>query len=242
VSGPLNFKLAWVFRQAGDLEDAFGEPELAALQRRRATEIGSAAVEGFWDEGRGLFADDLQHQHFSEHAQCLALLGGCVDDQRRPRVIEHLFTEPGLAQTTVYFSHYLFETCALTGRMDKLFDRLKLWFDLKGQGFKTTLESPEPSRSDCHAWGAHPMYHYYASILGIRPTSTGFATVAIRPQLGPLTWAKGTMVHPKGDIQVDVQTTAAGKIRGRVTLPRGVKGVLTANGETHPVEETATFG
>jgi alpha-L-rhamnosidase len=235
VSGPLNFKLAWIFKQAAELEDAFGEPELAALHRRRAQEISTASVKGFWDEGRGLFADDLKRTRFSEHTQCLALLGDVVDAQRRPQVVDHLFTDRRLSRTTVYFSHYLFETCAQTGRIAPLFDRLKLWFDLKGMGFKTTLEMPEPTRSDCHAWGAHPMYHYFATILGIRPTSPGFASVNIRPQLGPLQWAKGTMVHPKGLIEVDVKQ-ANGTITGSVTLPRGLKGLLAVNGKDRPIQ------
>ena len=237
VSGPLNFKLAWVFKQAAELEDAFGEPELAALHRRRSAEIAAAAVHGFWDEGRGLFADDLRHAYFSEHAQCLALLGGLVDAERRPRVVDHLFTDDRLSRTTVYFSHYLFETCALTGRLDRMFDRLKLWFDLKGRGFKTTLEMPEPTRSDCHAWGAHPMFHFLATVLGIRPASPGFSGVHVRPQLGPLRWAKGAMVHPKGLIEVDVKQTNQ-TLSGTVKVPEGVTGTVFANGERYPIRET----
>lgn len=238
VSGPLNFQLAWVYKQAAELEDAFGEPELAALQRRRSKEIAAASIDRFWSEERGLFADDAKRSRFSEHTQCMALLGDVVDAARRPRVIDGLFTDGGLARTTVYFSHYLFETCALTGRLAPMFERLKLWFELKGLGFKTTLEAPEPSRSDCHAWGAHPMFHYHATILGIRPASAGFATVAIRPQLGPLEWAKGTMAHPKGRIEVDVRQSD-GKLTGRVTLPAGVQGTVFANGREHRVVGSA---
>lgn len=236
VSAPLNFQLAWVHAQAAELEDAFGEPELAALHRRRGDKIRAAAVNAFWSPERGLFADDLKHTRFSEHAQCLALLGGAVDAGRRAQVTEHLFTDEQLARATVYFSHYLFETCAATGRIDKMFDRLKLWFDLKANGFKTVLESPEPSRSDCHAWGAHPMYHCYATLLGIRPASAGFKTVTIRPQLGPLSWARGSMVHSKGKIDVDVKQ-ADGKLTGTINLPPGVTGTLLANGEEIPLRD-----
>lgn len=238
VSGPLNFQLAWVCRQAAELEDAFGEPELAALQRRRARQIAAASIEQFWDEGRGIFADDVKRTRFSEHTQCLAVLGEVVSPERLPRVIEGLFADDELARTTIYFSHYLFETCVAVGRLDRMFDRLKLWFELKGLGFKTTLESPEPSRSDCHAWGAHPMFHYYASILGIRPGSAGFATVKIRPQLGPLEWAKGSMFHPLGMIEVNVRQVD-GRLQGSVILPKGVVGTLHVNDEDHSLDVTA---
>ncbi len=236
VSGPINFQLAWVYKQAAELEEIFGEPELAALHRRRSQEIAGAAIAAFWNEDRGLFADNLAHTHYSEHAQCLALLGGVVDASRQPRVVERLFSDEDLARTTIYFSHYLFETCGLTGRMDVLFDRLKLWFGLKQQGFKTTLEMPEPTRSDCHAWGAHPMYHFLATILGIRPAAVGFRRVRIRPQLGPLTWATGTMVHPRGLIKMDLRQEE-GKLRGHIELPPGVEGTVIANGAEHPVQQ-----
>lgn len=230
ISAPLNFKLAWVYQQAAQLEDHLGEPELADLQRRRSSDLVKAAIPAFWDESRGLLADDMKHQHFSEHTQCMALLGNLLDTTKRPRVIEGLFTADDLARTTVYFSHYLFEACRVTGRMDRLFERLQLWFDMKSQGFKTTLETPEPSRSDCHAWGAHPLFHFYATILGVRPATPGFGHVNIRPQLGPLAWAKGTIVHPKGEIEVDVKQSS-GKLSGHVKLPAGVTGSIEVNGQ-----------
>ncbi|MCB0149737.1 MAG: hypothetical protein KDE01_19095, partial [Caldilineaceae bacterium] len=84
-----------------------------------------------------------------------------------------------LTRTTIYFTHYLFETYRLLEQPAALFERLGLWFDLAAQGFKTTPEQPEPSRSDCHGWGAHPLYHFFATLLGIRPSAPGFGQVEI---------------------------------------------------------------
>jgi hypothetical protein len=81
------------------------------------------------------------------------------------------------------------------------------------------------------------MYHYFATILGIRPASLGFTTVRIRPQLGPLEWARGSMVHPKGVITVDVKQ-ANGKLTGNLQLPPGVKGQLHVNGTERPIQES----
>ncbi len=236
LNGSLNFHLAWIFRQAAELEDFAAEPELAARHRRAADRVTEAANAAFWDERRGLYAEDLEHQHFSEHAQCLALLGGSVSKDRQAQVIDHLFRENDLARTTIYFSHYLFETCRLSHRMDPLFARLETWFDLKQQGFKTTFEMPEPSRSDCHAWGAHPVYHYLATLLGIRPAAPGFAVVRIEPQLGPLEWARGAMVHPRGRITADLRREG-GRLRGEIELPPGISGQLVVEGESRPLRE-----
>jgi hypothetical protein len=225
VSAPLNLKLAWISQQAAELEDYAGDPELAALQRRRGRELAAACRAAFWDESRGLLADDVAHQHFSEHAQCLALLGDLVDGEMATRTAHNLLTAPDLARTTIYFTHYLFETYAKLGRIDRLFDRLPLWFDHRKLGLRTTVEMPEPTRSDCHAWGAHPIYHYLASILGVRPASPGFASVKVTPQLGSLRHARGVMPHPRGSIAVDLRQHDDG-VRGTITLPAGVGGTL----------------
>ncbi len=109
-----------------------------------------------------------------------------------------------------------------------------MWFNLKPQGFKTTFEMPEPSRSDCHAWGAHPVFHYFATLLGIRPAAPGFKSVRIQPQLGPLESARGTLVHPAGRIALDVRR-AGERLRGEVELPDGVTGELLINGGATPL-------
>jgi hypothetical protein len=229
VSGVVNLQFALVLRQAAELEEWFGDSEMAARWRKLSARITTAVTTAFWDEARGLFADDLKHEHFSEHSQCLALLGEQLDASRRELVAGGLFEDKLLARATIYFTHYLFETCRLTGRMDKFFERMPLWFGLKENGLRTTIEMPEPTRSDCHAWGAHPLFHYFATVLGIRPAAPGFASVEITPQLGPLAHATGTLVHPRGEIAVDVRRRNGG-IAGEIVLPFGVSGVFRAQG------------
>lgn len=80
------------------------------------------------------------------------------------------------------------------------------------------------------------MFHYYATILGIRPSSMNFATVVIRPQLGPLERAKGKMAHPKGMIEVDIRR-ANGEVHGTVLLPSGLTGELFVNGRVYPLDK-----
>ena len=225
ASGVLNWQLVYVLTLAAELEEMLGAGEQAAYNRRWARELAQNATDAFWDEGRGLLADDLTRQHFSEHAQCLALLSGLLEEDKRARVADGLLRDEGLSRATIYFSHYLFEAYRLIGRPDALLDRMGLWFDLVRQGFRTPVESPEPSRSDCHAWGSHPLFHYFATLLGIRPVSLGFRSIQITPQLGTLTSVMGRLVHPAGVIEVDLRMEN-GAWRGAITLPDGVSGTL----------------
>ncbi|MBN2004288.1 MAG: alpha-L-rhamnosidase [Anaerolineae bacterium] len=231
VSGAINWQFVYTLNLIAQLEMWLGEAEAAARAQRYAAELAGAIETTLWDEKRGMFADTLDHRHFSEHTQCLALLSGMPDLPTAARVGEGLLKATDLTRTTIYFSHYLLETCRLLGRDDKLFARLEEWFELPDMGFKTVREQPEPSRSDCHAWGAHPIYHAYASILGIRPVSMGFRQIVIRPLLGPLTKVNAILPHPQGEIAVQLEKTASGGLSGVVTLPGSVSGDFFWNGQ-----------
>ena len=149
---------------------------------------------------------------------------------------ENLLSDPGLTNTTIYFNHYLFETYRLLEQPGAFFERMGLWFDLPAQGFKTTPEQPEPTRSDCHGWGAHLLYHYFVSLLGIHPAAFGFEQVEIVPMPGHLASISGSMVHPRGQIEVALDFKE-GHVRGNVSLPSGINGIFRFAGkivDLHP--------
>ena len=236
VSGVINWQVVLVLQYLADLENCAGEPVLANRARRLAKELADRVRAAFWVNRRGLFADDLAHQRFSEHAQSLAILAG----ERAPG--SSLFTATGLTKPSIYFTHYIFEAYRELGRTDMLLKRMDQWFTLERDGFKTTYEADVPARtrSDCHAWGAHPLYHYFATILGIRPAAPGFAQVRIAPQLGPLSWAQGRLPHPLGMIEVELEQQGR-RWHGQIRLPRGVTGTFVQAGRVRPLRGALTM-
>jgi len=230
-SGLLNWHLVYTLGLAARLEEWAGESLSAQRWQGWQDALARASRAAFWDEQRGLFADDQAHTRFSEHTQCLALLSGALEGEQYARTAQNLLSDAALTRTTIYFNHYLFETYRLLDQPAAFFERMGLWFDLPGQGFKTTPEQPEPSRSDCHGWGAHPLYHFFASLLGIRPTSFGFDHVEIAPMPGHLTSLSGEMVHPRGRIEADL-TFENGRVRGNVSLPASLSGTFCYSGKT----------
>jgi alpha-L-rhamnosidase len=218
VSGIIAFQLAFAARMASEVETWLGEPELAARHARLADTVLAAAEQRFWSTEHGLYADDLEHAHWSEHAQCLALLAGAGrGEQAVQRIADHADEIDGLARTTVYFDHYLFEAMGRIGRTDVILRRLGLWHNLLDTGLRTVVETPEPTRSDCHAWGAHPIFHFVATLLGVRPTSPGMATVRISPDLGGLDWAESTFPTPHGPLSIRVDADGV-----HADLPQGM--------------------
>ncbi len=231
VSSLLNWHYVLATRLASELESMAGDAAYADRMRAISAAHAKIVHEAFWDERRGMFADDLKKNHYSEHAQCLAILSGQLDDKMLALTGQALIKEKYLRRTTISFTHYYFEACRLVGCMDLFFARLGLWEDAVRSGLKTLPEWPEPTRSDCHGWGAHVLYHYFALILGIRPASFGFETVHIRPQLGPLSMARGRMPHPAGQIEMEARRVA-NRIEGVILLPPGISGTVEYQGAT----------
>lgn len=234
VNGTVNWQYALILSLAARLEEFIAEPEMAARNQRLATEVAQRATGMFWDDKRGLLAEDSVRAHFSEHTQCMALLSGHLDPELEQTIVMHLFSDPDLSRTTISFSHYLFEVCRMFDRMDIVFDRLSLWFKCLERGMKTPLECENMPRSDCHGWGAHPIYHFLSSVLGIRPGNMGFQTVRIEPHMGSMKRAEGRLPHPQGDIEVDLRVEQ-GKLHGNVRLPGTLSGTFVYGNDMIPL-------
>lgn len=229
-SALLNLQLALVLRQKAEMEEWFGEPLLAERDRRLSEAVGRAVMRVYWNEEAGLISDGSQRAVFSEHVQCLAILWGGMRDEEQRRVVAGLRSGDRLVRTTIYFSHYFLEACRMAGLEDRVWERLGFWSSLQEAGFKTTSESPEPSRSDCHAWGAHPLFHAYATILGIRPSRPGFDEVSIAPMRFRTGAVEARMPHPRGMIELSLECGAEGGLHGTIELPGGTAGRFSYGG------------
>ncbi|RPJ39294.1 MAG: alpha-L-rhamnosidase, partial [Chloroflexi bacterium] len=225
ASAVINQLMLLALGWAAELEVWLGEPELAQRWERLAARLAGQIAATFWDPDCRRFSDDSTHSQASEHAQALAILSGRFSVEMVNGAARSLLEDADLTRATIYMRHYLLETFRLLGRPDAVLDRLKLWFDLEAAGLKTTPETPEPTRSDCHGWGSTPLYHTLATLLGIRPGGFGFESVDIRPMLGTLTTLRGCMPHPKGMIEANLRREN-GQIHGTVTLPDGLSGVF----------------
>ncbi|OPY85897.1 MAG: Bacterial alpha-L-rhamnosidase [Smithella sp. PtaU1.Bin162] len=196
----INWQFVYVLMLTAKLEEYLEEEELAARCRRYGIALVAQINKFFWVPEKGLFKEDIAGTAFSEHSQCLAVLSGCLDTETLKILSRTAFNHGELIKTTFWFNHYWFEMCRIMKRIDVLSDRLELWNGLVKQGLKTIIENFEPARSECHGWGAHPIYHVIASIAGIRPLDFGFNQVRIEPQLGKLEHLKVKCVHPQGNI------------------------------------------
>jgi hypothetical protein len=120
------------------------------------------------------------------------------------------------------------------GLGDQYVSMLQPWHEMLAKGLTTFAERPDPTRSDCHAWSASPLYEFLATVCGVEPASPGFKTVRIEPHLGYLTHVQGVVPHPTGEIKIALTRVGNG-IQGEITLPSNLGGEFLWQGKALPL-------
>ena len=224
-SSIVNLHLVLALQAAAEIEHELGEEILATRYREIACALFAKIVDRYWDEAGGMLRDTSESPATSEHAQTLALLTGLLDGERRSCCLRALVGRTPDAACTISFSFYLLDVLARAGEADPFFSRLQFWKALPAQGFVSLPEMPDPCRSDCHGWGAHPLYHSFASIAGIRPAAPGMEKVRISPMPGPLDFFRTEVIHRRGKIVLDFDRRSGLPVF-TISLPAGIEGVL----------------
>ncbi len=243
-----NLQYLYALRSAVAVEKALGERHFAAHYAEKADALAAKIRETFWCPARGMIADTTDFNAFSEQAQSFAILADALAPEQRALAFKGLVEATDLTPVTVYFSHYLFDAYFACGRSDLFFKRLDLWRRYVKLNMSTLQEMPErpdrDPRSDCHAWGAHPLYHFQAHVAGVKPSAPFFGSVCVAPQPGPLAFIKAGTPTPHGRVDEDLRFEA-GKVYGTVTLPQGLSGTFRWHGKELPlrpgVNDVAAF-
>jgi hypothetical protein len=226
---------------AADLEKALGDPLLATRYQSRAAHIRSGLFGKCWSASRGLIADNPELKNFNQQANILGVLYDVVPKDRQKEVLRRMLgIDPGTAPDGVlsasyYFRYYLARALDHAGLADEYLRSLDPWRKLLPLHFSTWPEIPGNTRSDSHAWTAHPIYDLLTLVAGIEPASPGFASVRIAPHMGALPSLTATYPHPQGAIKVDYRRQGAG-LDATVTLPGKLTGSFVFNGKTWPLK------
>lgn len=226
-----------VLGAAAELETAFGTGERAKHYQELAAKLKRDVYNAFWSPEKGLLAETQDKDKFSQHVNVLGVLADVVPKEDQKSVLQRTFTmasdliREGQSQTSYYWMYYLHKAMAKTGSGDDYVKSLKPWKDMMNNGLTTWEEwiplpgsSESSSRSDCHAWSSSPNINFLTLLCGIKPASPGFKKVVIEPHLNSLDWVKGSMPHPQGIINVNLQRKGEMGLEAEVTLPEGISG------------------
>jgi len=229
-------------RYGASLESAFGD-SVRAQRYREAERRAVEAIQKFcWNEGNRLIADTPAQKHYSQHANILGVWLDVIPRERQKDVLTRILsvTDPGFTSTgavpemtkaTYYFRFYLARALEHADMGDRYLYLLSPWRDMIALGLTTWAEQPEPSRSDAHAWSAHPNFDLLTIVAGIRPKAPGSSAVRIEPHLGALHHVSSAMAHPKGLVEVKYDVEGS-SLHAAVNLPPGVTGEFVWKGKT----------
>jgi hypothetical protein len=229
----ITLQYVYALQRAVELEKAFDRPGEAERLQALVDSLVDAVRSKAYDAEKKLYRDSLEQATFSQHTNTMAILTGAVQgDEERRAIMERVLEDASLTQAGYYFSFYIFEAMREAGLGERYIEQIAPWRDMLALGLTTTPEKPPPSRTDSHAWAAHPNYGLLATVLGIRPGAPGFRSVVIAPNMGPLQHAEGKMPHPLGEIEVSLKRVGPDGVHARITLPDGLQGIFEWRGET----------
>jgi hypothetical protein len=223
------------------LESAFGDPVRGKHYREAESRAVHAVRQLCWNESNGQLADTPAQKRYSQHANILGAWLDVIPAEKQKDVLNKILsaTDPGFASqgsvpqmtaATYYFRFYLARALDHAGMGDKYLALLKPWRDMVELGLTTWAEQPEPTRSDSHAWSAHPNYDFLTIVAGIRPKTPGFAGVRLEPHLGTLKRVAAAIPSPRGTIEAKYRTSADG-IAAEIDLPPNTTGELVWKGK-----------
>jgi len=207
-------------------------------QRRRA--IAAAFNRELWVADQGRYRDgkpfqtsvkpyqwlpaDRDIETFSPHVNLLAVLYDLAPREHQAAIVERVLAQNPL-NTQPWFMHWVFQAIDHVGLFDRYgTQQMRRWRIVpETQSFWEMWNSGDLS----HGWCSSPLVQMSARILGVTPATPGFNTIAIRPSLGDLTRAKGTVPTPHGDVAV-AWALEGNKLQLEVIVPAGTEAQVTA--------------
>lgn len=210
-------------------------------------EIATAFERELWVADKGLYRDgkpfqtsvkpghwlpaDKDIETFSPHVNLLAVLYDLAPKERQAAIVEKVLTEKPL-NTQPWFMHWVFQSIDHAGLFDKYAtSQIRRWQIVpQTQSFHEMWNGGDLS----HGWCSTPLVQMSARILGVTPTAPGFKTMAIHPSVCDLTWAKGVVPTPHGDVTVSWKW-ADDTLRLDAVVPEGTEADVILPGKTEHV-------
>jgi len=181
-------------------------------------------VPRYWNDEKGglmhmIYTDGRIDPMITRYPNMFGLFFGYFNEAQKESVVKNvIFNDDVLKIQTPYMRFYELESlCALGRQTDVLKEIKSYWGGMLKLGATSFWELYNPTESGdqhyamygrrfgkslCHAWGASPAYLLGKYYLGVTPTSPGFKTYEVNPNLGGLDWIEGDVPTPWGHIHV----------------------------------------
>lgn len=223
--GPLTMEsLLYIMglQKAAELAAYLGRKELSEQYLLEASTV-QESIGKYCIGSNGMVQDGPGVDEYSQHCQVFAILTNTVGiEEGKKNLLKTMENKEQYAQCSVAMVLYLFRAMELTGLYEHTDEYWNIWRKMIQNHMTTSAESDSYCRSECHAWGAVALYELPATILGIRPALPGFEAVSIQPIPGYLNHASGSVITPKGMVEVS-WTKENGSVHLDYKVPKEIK-------------------
>ena len=249
-----NANYVQALNDAASMARSLGKNADADRWTARAKTVAAAVNAHLWDAAAGAYLDSGSGP--ARHAQdgnAIAITAGVADSSRAASALSHLDATTvrpygnafmdndtifdGASQRVYAFTSYPELVARFqTGRADSALDQIRRtygWMDAHDPGI-TAWEGIGPDgslyegsyTSMAHGWSTGVLPALTNELLGIRPTSPGFATWSVVPHPGSVAWARGQAPSPHGPVRADWQQGSDGTFTLTVSSPKGTSGTV----------------
>lgn len=228
-------ELAKMFGKTADAQ------QIASMMKR----IEENYDQRFWT-GNGYRSPDYKGQT-DDRGNALAVVSGLASKDKYPVLTKVLTTE---YHASPYMEKYVLEALFCMDADNQALDRIRkhyqaiidfpglttipeLWRELGRE-----LQPGEPmvnafAGTYNHGWSGGPLTLLSQKVCGVEPTSPGFKTFRIRPQMGYLKQASCHISSVSGEIAVSIQRKGRSKLQMTVTVPQGTEAeIVFPSGKT----------
>lgn len=191
--------------------------------KKLAADLRAKLLPFFWNEEKKAIVHKRGAEDIFKFSSMFAVIYNYLDEQKRQNVADNvLFNDEILKITTPYMRFYELEAMCMLGKHEQVMsEMLDYWGGMIEEGATSFWEKYVPGehgaekyamygrpfgKSLCHAWGASPIYLLGKYYLGVQPTSPGYKTFEVRPNLGGLKEMEGTVPTPFGQVYIKMNT------------------------------------
>ncbi|QMV41235.1 alpha-L-rhamnosidase-related protein [Cohnella cholangitidis] len=237
-----------MLKSVSELAICMGEPERAERLERKATAL-RAAIRGRMRTRDGVFADCLTGNGLSDsitaQTNFAAIWSGVMETEEAERFIRSYYLASKLPPIKgAFFYHIVLETLFAYPFSEEAIDEIRaFWGSMLDRGATTWWETFDPTLpastvpspymghtptymqaaipvSFSHGWGASPTYLLTREVLGVDVSNLGAGRIDFRPSaVGELTWARGIVPTPIGEIEAAWARKDDGSYEFEATLP-----------------------
>jgi len=207
--------------------DIVNDKSGSAQYKTLATDIRKKLFSIYWNPQKQALVhsrvNGKQTDNVTRYSNMFGIFFDYFNEQQKQAVKKSVLLNNSIQKiTTPYMRFYELEALCAMGEQNYVLKEMKdYWGGMLKLGATSFWEEYNPEKkgakhyamygrefgkSLCHAWGASPIYLLGKYYLGVKPTSAGYSTYVIEPNLGGLKWMQGTVPIPGGRILMYVNT------------------------------------